>query len=310
MELIRRLHPRRPQPQCVVTIGTFDGLHLGHQALIERVLARAAASRLPAMMVSFEPTPREFLQARDPPARLTNFRERWRLLGDLGLARLWLLPFDATLRSRTGAQFMELLRAAGARQIVVGHDFRFGHGGQANAAWCAAQGPVIGIEVEIVAPVLLDGLRVSSGLVREALAAGDLARAARLLGRRYSMRGRVHRGQGLGRKLGFATANLPVQRLRTALSGVFAVRVHGAPRPNWPGVASLGTRPTVNGVEPLLEVHLFDVADDLYGSELEVEFVSKLRDEVNFGSLDELVAQMHRDAAQARAALMTDREVS
>jgi riboflavin kinase / FMN adenylyltransferase len=310
MELIRRLHPRRPQPQCVVTIGTFDGLHLGHQALIERVLARAAASRLPAMMVSFEPTPREFLQARDPPARLTNFRERWRLLSDLGLARLWLLPFDATLRSRTGAQFMELLRAAGARQIVVGHDFRFGHGGQANAAWCAAQGPVIGIEVEIVAPVLLDGLRVSSGLVREALAAGDLARAARLLGRRYSMRGRVHRGQGLGRKLGFATANLPVQRLRTALSGVFAVRVHGAPRPNWPGVASLGTRPTVNGVEPLLEVHLFDVADDLYGSELEVEFVSKLRDEVNFGSLDELVAQMHRDAAQARAALMTDREVS
>ena len=305
MELIRRVYPRRPLPPSVVTIGTFDGLHLGHRALIERAVARAAASALPAMMVSFEPTPREFLQARDPPARLTNFRERWRLLSSTGLARLWLLPFDATLRSRTGAQFMELLRAAGARQIVVGHDFRFGRDGQANAKWCAEQGPALGIEVEIVAPVLLDGLRVSSGLVRGALASGDLSQAARLLGRRYSMRGRVHRGQGLGRKLGFATANLPVERRRTALSGVFAVRVHGAPRPNWPGVASLGTRPTVNGVEPLLEVHLFDVADDLYGRELEVEFVSKLRDELKFGSLDELVAQMHRDAAMARAALIT-----
>jgi riboflavin kinase / FMN adenylyltransferase len=304
MELIRRLYPRRPLPECAVTIGTFDGLHLGHRALIERLRARAAASGLPAMMVSFEPTPREFLQARDPPARLTNFRERWRLLGDLGLARVWLLPFDRSLRGRTGAQFLEMLRAAGARQIVVGHDFRFGRDGLANAEWCKAEAPALGIEVEIVAPVLLDGLRVSSGLVRDALAAGDLRQAARLLGRPYSMRARVHRGEGLGRKLGFPTANLPVQRRRTALSGVFAVRVHGALRPNWPGVASLGTRPTVNGVEPLLEVHLFDVGDDLYGRELEVEFVSKLRDEVKFASLDALVAQMQRDAAQARAALI------
>jgi riboflavin kinase/FMN adenylyltransferase len=161
--------------------------------------------------------------------------------------------------------------------------------------------------VEIVAPVTLAGVRVSSGLVRTALAAGDLARAAELLGRPYSMRARVVRGARLGRTLGYPTANLPVHRRRTALSGIFAVRVRGGgldgAAGGHPAVASLGTRPTVRGVEPLLEVHLFDYQGELYGAELEVEFVARLRDEQHFGSLEAMVAQMHRDAAAARAAL-------
>jgi len=302
MELIRRANNSCAR-DCVVTIGTFDGIHLGHRALIERLLAHARARQLPSMMLSFEPMPREILQALDPPARLTNFRERWRLLANSGIERLWLLRFNKTLRDLSALQFMQLLREARARCVVVGHDFRFGHGGEANAQWGAEHAAQFGFDIDVVAPQCLDGERVSSGLVRAALRAGDFARAQRLLGRAYSMRGRVRRGERLGRELGFPTANLPVQRRRTPLQGVFAVRVQGAGLARWPGVASLGTRPMVGGTALLLEVHLLDFAGDLYGRELEVEFVTKLRDEQRFASMDAMVVQMQRDAAQARAML-------
>ena len=306
LRLLRGLAPSASTP-CVLTIGSFDGLHLGHQALIGRARARAAALALPAGLLSFEPMPREVLQPASPPARLTNFRERWRLLQGSGLDRFHLLAFNQHLRSMTGLQFMEVLKALGARAVIVGHDFRFGHKGAASAQWCASEARNFGFEVEIVDAVLVDGERVASGLVRGALEAGNLARAARLLGRPYAMRGRVRRGERLGRQLGFPTANLPVCRRRTPLSGIFAVRVHGVPggadRAGWPAVASLGTRPTVNGTVPLLEVHLFDFAGDLYGCELGVEFVARLREERRFESLEALVAQMQRDAAEARAAL-------
>jgi len=189
------------------------------------------------------------------------------------------------------------------RHAVVGHDFRFGRDGQASADWLATRGPAQGLGVTVIEPVLSGGERASSGLVREALARADFGRAAALLGGPYTMRGRVRRGQQLGRTLGFPTANLPLKRRRSPLGGIFAVRVHGAGLAGWPGVASLGTRPTVAGVEPLLEVHLFDLARDLYGAELEVEFVRFLRPELKFDSLPALVAQMERDAAEARAAL-------
>jgi riboflavin kinase/FMN adenylyltransferase len=310
MRLVRpqRIAPA-PAPHCVVTIGGFDGVHVGHQALIARTLTLARQCSLPAMMISFEPLPREFLQADDPPARLTNFRERWRLLSATGLDRLCLLRFDERLQHFTGPQFMQLLALLGARRAVVGHDFRFGHQGEANAEWCARQGSQFGFEVEVMPPVLLDGERVSSRLIRAALAAGDLTRAARLLGRGYSMRGRVRRGAQLGRKLGFPTANIATHRRRLPLSGIFAVRVHlddarGASPSAWPAVASLGTRPTVNGIEPLLEAFLFDFDGDLYGREIEVEFIAKLRDELKFDALDPLVEQMHRDAAAARRILL------
>jgi riboflavin kinase/FMN adenylyltransferase len=302
MQLIRRLESVNSR-DCVVTIGSFDGLHLGHRALIDRLRSHGAALALPAMMVSFEPLPREYLQAADPPARLTNFRERWRLLSAGGIERLCVLGFGARLRALSGLQFMELLRAARARVVVVGHDFRFGRGGEASAAWCAENAPQFGFSVDLVAPVPIDGQRVSSGRVRAALAAGEFVTAKRLLGRGYSMRGRVRQGNKFGRTLGFPTANLPVKRRRVPLRGVFAVRVSGAGFAALPGVASLGTRPMVNGTQMLLEAHLFDFDADLYGQELEVEFVARLRDELTFPSMDAMVQQMRGDAAEARRIL-------
>jgi riboflavin kinase/FMN adenylyltransferase len=304
MKLLRRLdNPRLGSAGCVVTIGSFDGIHIGHQVLIGRVRAEAAALGVASMVLSFEPLPREFLQIPDPPARLTDFRERWRLLEPLGVDWFCVLPFGARLSRVTGLEFMAMLRDAGARKVIVGHDFRFGRDGEGTAERCAAQAHEFGFSVEVVPPVRVDGERVSSGLVRLALAAGDFTRAARLLGRPYSMRGRVLRGRQLGRTLGFATVNIAMRRRQLPLAGILAVRVHGAGLEGWPGVASLGTRPTVNGVEPLLEVHLFDYAGDLYGRELEVEFVAKLREELRFEALDRMVEQMHEDAAAARRIL-------
>ena len=303
MQLIRRLDSP-PVRDCVLTIGAFDGIHRGHQALIERLLQHAGRLGLPPVLLSFEPLPREFLQAQQPPARLTNLRERWRELQARGLERLCLLRFGEALRSQSATQFMERLQAARVRLVVVGHDFRFGRGGQADARWCADRAAQYGFSVDVVEPVLIDGERASSGSVRAALAVGDFARAARLLGRAYSMRGRVRGGARLGRQLGFPTANLPVRRRRVALDGVFAVRVCAAGRlAGWPGVASLGTRPMVGGGPWLLEVHLFDFAGDLYGQELEVEFVARLRAEQRFESMDAMVQQMQRDAAAARVVL-------
>jgi riboflavin kinase / FMN adenylyltransferase len=309
LRLVRGLAPPIQAP-CVLTIGAFDGLHMGHAALIARARMRAGELGLPAGLLSFEPLPREVLQAEAAPPRLTSFRERWRLLQRSGLQQFHLLSFNAALRSMSAPDFMAVLRSREVRALIVGHDFRFGHKGQADAEWCAHQAGNFGFGVEIVAPVMLDGVRVSSGLVRTALAAGDLARAAQLLGRPYTMRARVRHGARLGRTLGFPTANLSVQRRRTPLAGIFAARARGAVLPlvgatagGWPAVVSLGTRPTVDGVEPLLEVHLFDFQGELYGAELEVEFVARLRDEQRFESLEALVAQMHCDAAAARAVL-------
>jgi riboflavin kinase/FMN adenylyltransferase len=257
------------------------------------------------MMLTFEPMPREYLAAANPPARLTSWRERWRVLQRTGLSYVLQLKFDERLRCVTGEAFTRLLAdqlKAGA--VVIGHDFKFGRNGEASAPRLCEAGRRLGFEVDVVEPVLIDGERVSSSAIRAALAAGDLKKAERLLGRPYSMVGRVVLGQQLGRSLGFPTANLRLGRKRTPLQGIFAVRVHGIEGvPNAPGVASLGIRPTVGGTVPLLEAHVFDYSGDLYGREIEVEFVSKLREEVCFASLDELVVQMNEDAAQARVLL-------
>ena len=305
MKLIRGLTGGRGcAGGCVVTIGTFDGLHLGHQALLARLREHAARRGQPAVLLTFEPTPREYLAPADPPARLTSLRERWRILAPARLDYFWLLRFDEALRTLSAEAFAELLvRELGARQVVVGHDFRFGRKGEASAEVLAACGERLGFAVDVVAPVMLDGERVSSTGVRAALARGDFAQAGRWLGRPWSMRGRVMQGRRLGRDLGFPTANLPLERRRAPVGGIFAVRVHGAAARALPGVASLGTRPTIGGVEALLEAHLFDFSGDLYGRELEVEFAAKLRDEARFDTLDALGAQMRTDAAQARRIL-------
>jgi riboflavin kinase / FMN adenylyltransferase len=303
MELIRGLSGLRPRHLgSVVTIGTFDGIHPGHQALIDSLLKQGQRLGRPAMMLTFEPMPREYLAASNPPARLTSWRERWRALERTGLSSVLQLRFDERLRNVTGEAFTKLLaEELKVAAVVIGHDFKFGRNGEASVPILSEAGRRLGFDVEVVPPVLVEGVRVSSSEIRAALACGDLERAKRLLGRPYSMIGRVVLGQQLGRDLGFPTANLRLGRKRTPLQGIFAVRVHGIEGfPNAPGVASLGTRPTVGGVVPLLEAHVFDFSGDLYGREIEVEFVSKLREEECFASLDVMVEQMHRDAAQAR----------
>jgi riboflavin kinase / FMN adenylyltransferase len=286
---------------CVTTIGSYDGLHLGHQALIERLAEHGLGCGLPAVLLTFEPLPREYLQPKDPPARLTSLRERCRILEPGPLDYLCLLRFGEALRNLSADSFAELLaRELGARTVVVGHDFRFGRNGAATAEVLTAAGRRLGFAVDVVAPVQTDGERISSSAVRAALAGGDFAAAQRSLGRPWSMRGRVARGEQLGRTLGFPTANLSLERARSPVQGVFAVRVHGIGSDALPGVASLGTRPTVAGTRPLLEVHVFDFKGDLYGREIEVEFAAKLRDEETFASLEALTEQMHRDATQAQ----------
>jgi riboflavin kinase / FMN adenylyltransferase len=306
MELIRGLSSLRPRHQgSVITIGTFDGIHPGHRALIDSLLAHGQRLGRPAMMLTFEPMPREYLAAADPPARLTSWRERWRVLQRTGLSTVLQLRFDERLRCVSGDAFTRLLAdELKVAAVVIGHDFKFGRNGEASAPMLCEAGRRLGFEVDVVEPVLIAGERVSSSAIRAALGAGDLKEAQRLLGRPYSMVGRVVLGQQLGRNLGFPTANLRLGRKRTPLQGIFAVRVHGIEGlPNAPAVASLGTRPTVGGTVPLLEAHVFDYDGDLYGREIEVEFVSKLREEEHFASLDELVVQMNEDAAQARAIL-------
>jgi riboflavin kinase / FMN adenylyltransferase len=305
MELIRgRVDLPRRHEACVVTIGTYDGLHLGHLALIARLRSHAERLAQPAVMLTFEPMPREFLSPADPPARLTTFRERWRILCAAGLDYLWLLRFDDALRNLSAEDFAQLLaRRLRPSVVVVGHDFRFARKGEATAASLTAAGERLGFAVEVVPAVTVAGERVSSSGVRAALACADFARAGRWLGRPYSMRGRVIGGRRLGRDLGFPTANLALGRRRAPVAGIFAVQVRGVARTALPGVASLGTRPTIGGGEALLEAHVFDFDDDLYGHEIEVEFAAKLRDEQHFATLEALTAQMHRDAADARRIL-------
>src|SRR5687767_14703615 len=247
MELIRRLSGLRPRHQgSVVTIGTFDGIHPGHRALIDTLLAHGRRLGRPAMMLTFEPMPREYFAAANPPARLTSWRERWRVLERTGVRQVLQLKFDERLRTVTGEEFTRLLaEKLRTPVVVIGHDFRFGRNGEASAPMLTEAGRRLGFEVDVVPPLLIDGMRVSSSDIRAALACGDLRKAERLLGRPYSMIGRVVLGQQLGRNLGFPTANLRLGRKRTPLQGIFAVRVHGVEgRPNAPGVASLDRKST------------------------------------------------------------------
>ena len=257
------------------------------------------------MVLTFEPMPREYLMPARPPARLTSWRERWHILGGCDIDYMCVLRFDERLRTLSGQDFAALLaRQLYSHLVVVGHDFRFGRNGEATAAALAESGRALGFEVDIVPPVLLGEARISSSGVREALARGEFELARTWLGRPYSMKGRVVRGNQLGRKLGFPTANLRTGRRRVPVAGIFAVRVRGVAADPLPGVASLGTRPTIaGGGEMLLEAHLFDFDGDLYGREIEVEFVAKLRDEKHYADLDALVVQMHKDAAEARRVL-------
>ena len=285
-----------------IAVGSFDGVHRGHAAMLGELRRAAAARRLEPAMLTFEPLPREFFAPREAPARLTTLAEKLALVAAQGIETAIVERFDRAFASLTPREFAErLARHHRARYVLVGPDFRYGKGRAGNCASLAESGRALGFAVEVLAPVALEGERVSSTLVREALARGDLERAARLLGRRYAICGRVVHGAGRGRSLGFPTANVRLGRTRPALAGIFAVKCFGAATRGLEGVASLGTNPAVRSDgRSTLEAFLFDFSGDLYGRRLTVEFVKKLRDEAHFASLDALAAQIRRDCEDAR----------
>ncbi len=295
----------------VLCVGAFDGVHRGHQALIAHVRERAAARGLTPLAVSFEPIPRQFFARGAPVPRLASAREKIERVRAAGVARLLLLRFDARLAALSAEAFVDqvLLARCAAREIWLGADFRFGHDRRGDLAMLRDLAARAGFAVELMPDFRLDGERVSSSVIRRQLAAGEFDAAARLLGRRFSIGGRVVHGARLGRELGWPTANLRLGKRCAPTDGIFAVRVH-APAAGgrraldaWPGVASLGLRPMVGGTEPLLEVHLFDFDGDLYGRRLEVEFVARLREERRFVDLEAMRRQIACDAAAARAIL-------
>lgn len=293
------------QDGSVVTIGAYDGLHLGHQRLLASVRDAAQRLGLPSVVMSFEPMPREFFAATSPPARLMRFREKFEALQQQAIDFFYCPRFDAQMRDISSADFMRriLVHGLAARHVVVGDDFRFAQKRSGDVAQLRSVGGVLGFDVEQLPSVVVGGVRVSSTAIREALWSGDLMQASALLGRPYRMSGSVIRGEKLGRTLGFPTANVDLRRRQSAVMGIFAVRVHGLSVRALDAVASVGTRPTFNGVKPLLEVHLFDFDKEIYGAYIHIDFIARLRSEIKYDDIDELVAQMHRDADNAKSIL-------
>lgn len=313
MRLIRGLHNLRPTDRgCVATIGNFDGVHLGHRAVFQRLQAQGRKLGLPATVITFEPQPMEFFAPESAPARLTRLREKLCAIEDCGIDRVMLLEFGSRLAGMGARDFVQrlLLDGLGVQFLLVGDDFRFGRGREGDYALLHAMGQAgradgVGFEVEDLHTITHGAERISSTRVREALGRGDLDYVRHLLGRPYRMQGRVTHGAKRGRTIGFPTANINLHRRFSPVRGVYAVSVCGlGPTPR-PGVANVGTRPTVNGKDYRLEVHLFDFAEDIYGRHLEVEFRLKLRDEQRFESFDALKAQIQLDAQVAREYLMT-----
>jgi riboflavin kinase/FMN adenylyltransferase len=287
-----------------VTIGNFDGLHLGHKAMLARLQDVARARGLPSCVLSFEPHPREFFAPDQAPARLSSLREKAECLRRLGIDRLHVFRFDRAFSALSAEAFIEqvLGHTLQARYVLVGDDFRYGAKRTGDFALLQKAGETFGFDAEFLPTVELAGERASSTAVRQALATGELEHAARLLGQPYSISGRVIHGDKLGRDIGFPTANIQLKHNRPPLMGIFAVEVcdlNGAPLP---GVASLGKRPTVKSPDavPVLEVHLFDFSADIYGRRVRVDFLHKLRDEEKYPDLDGLVAQIRRDVDNAR----------
>ncbi len=286
-----------------LTIGNFDGVHRGHRAMLDRLSAKACELKLSCSVLTFEPHPREFFSPSAAPARLSRLREKLELIAESGIERTHVLHFGAQLAALAADRFIEdvLVRGLGMRWLLVGRDFRFGAKRAGDFALLESAAARLGFGLEAMPEVTDAGERVSSSGVRAALAAGDLPAAARLLGRQYAMSGRVAHGEKLGRRLGFPTANIVLRR-RPPLEGIFAVEAElEETRAVLRGVASVGRRPTVkDNAAPLLEVHLFDWKDDLYGRHLRVKFLQKLRDEEKYAGLDALRSAIGRDVAQAK----------
>ena len=298
-------------PPVALTVGNFDGVHRGHQAMLERLFGEARHRRLVSCVLTFEPHPREFFSPLAAPTRLTSLREKCELLAARGLGRVHVQRFTPAFASLAPEAFVEgtLARRLKARWLLVGEDFRFGAKRAGDLPMLKQLAARHGFEVDIMPVVTHASARVSSSAVRAALAAGDLASAEALLGRRYSISGRVVHGRKLGRELGFATANVQLRHNRPPLTGIYAVRVHGAAAKALPAVASLGVRPTITASgQSVLEVHVFEFSGDLYHKHLRVEFLKKIRDEEKYGNLEALKTQIGRDCEAARQFLLEHRD--
>ncbi|MDB5865493.1 MAG: ribF [Betaproteobacteria bacterium] len=302
MRILRSV-PTAAETPIALTIGNFDGVHLGHQAMLSRLRDTARAEGLPACAMTFEPHPREFFAPDQAPARLTSLREKLELLAGEGVERAHVLRFDYGLAQITAEDFVEriLVRGLGVRRLLVGDDFRFGARRAGDFALLKACSAAHAFTVEAMTSVTLEGERVSSTAVRKALEHGDLAQAARLLGRPYSISGAVVHGDGVGKQLGFPTANVRIRHNRPPLTGIFAVEVSGAADAPLRGVASLGVRPTVKQQgQPVLEVYLLDFSGDIYGRHVRVDFLHKFRDEEKFADLAALTRQIATDVRHTR----------
>ncbi|MEN8206700.1 MAG: bifunctional riboflavin kinase/FAD synthetase [Pseudomonadota bacterium] len=303
MELVRGLHNLRPEHRgCVATIGSFDGIHLGHQAVLARLAAQGRERHLPVTLVTFEPQPREYFMPEAAPPRLTRFREKLEVLRHCGIDRVVCLRFNDYLAGLTADEFIQRIMLDGlvVKYLVVGDDFRFGKGRTGDYSLLEQAGKMHGFPVVTMQTFNVGNHRVSSTRIREALNAGDLSGAEALLGRPYWMSGRVAHGDKRGRTIGFPTANIFLHRNAVPVDGVFAVDMSGIDNRPVTGVANVGTRPTVDGSRTLLEVHLFDFDRDIYGCHVQVSFLKKLRPERRFESFELLKRQIELDAEQAR----------
>jgi len=302
MELIRGLHNLRDHHRgCVATIGNFDGVHRGHQQVLAGVCRKADEMDLPSVVIIFEPQPREFFAPDAAPPRLTRFGEKLRLLAAEGIDRVVCLSFNERLRSLSAEQFIDelLLKGIDVKHFVVGDDFRFGCDRRGDYALLKQAGERHGFTVAETETMVMEDQRVSSSRIREVLATHNLDLASRLLGRRYRVTGRVQHGQKVGRELGFPTANVRMHKYACPMRGVYAVYAHVAGQ-RYNGVCNVGSRPTLNGVRPVLEVHLLDFKGELYGELLSVEFMQPMRAEQRFDGLDALRSQIAKDIAAAR----------
>jgi len=303
MQLIRGIHNITPQVRgCVLTIGNFDGVHLGHQEVLNGLKAKAKSLKLPSTVMTFEPQPQELFKGNKAPARLSRLRDKLSLLEDYDIERLLCVRFDAKFSAMTARDFIEqlLVKQLGVKFLVVGDDFRFGHQRIGHFEMLKQAGQEFGFEVISTQSLRVSNARVSSTLVREHLAKGDITAATKMLGHPFVISGRVRHGQKLGRTIGFPTANIALERKVSPVQGVFAVAVKldGA---TYQGVANIGKRPTVNGTRIQLEIHLFDFQGDIYGKRLDTHVLQLIRTEKKFDSFDLLKEQIKRDVIDAKA---------
>lgn len=304
MELIRGIYNLRPRhSNCVATIGNFDGVHLGHQHVLEQLANKAKQFGCPSTVITFEPQPLEYFAPESAPARLMRLRDKVQILKRDAVDRILCLRFNKALASMPYQDFIErvLVKGLGVRYLVVGDDFRFGKNREGTFNHLVEAGKEHNFEVVNMPTFNVEGERVSSTRIRNALVAGEFDDVQRMLGHHYKMCGRVAHGEKLGRELGFPTANIHIHRKVTPLHGIYVVTVFGLNDKRVEGVASIGTRPAVNGKKVILEVFLFDFNQMIYGKQLEVSFLKKLRDELPFDSLDALKEQIAIDVEQAQA---------